>query len=127
RGDAPAGPTMVACNAVAEDDDVRDHRSALGSVLVVDVLQHALAVIGREVDVDVGRALVILVQETLEEEVVGNRVHTGDAEQIRDDRVGGAATSLSRNRVLACKSHDVPRDQEEFGEPGLLDDLELAL
>ena len=83
--------------------------------------------VGGEIDVDVGRALVILVQETLEEQVVRDRVDTGDTEQVGDDRVRGAAASLPGDAMLPGEFHDVPGDQEELREPRLLDDVELAL
>src|ERR1700730_6764976 len=90
-------------HARSEGDDVGDHPGAIRAVLLVDVLEHLLAMVGGEIDVDVGRALVILVEESLEEQVVRNGIYTRDTEQISDDRVGGAATSLSRNAVLASE------------------------
>ena len=83
--------------------------------------------VGGEVDVDVGRALVILVQESLEEQVVRDRIDTRHAEQVGDDRVRRAAAPLSRDAALAGESHDIPGDQEELCKPCLLDDVELAL
>ncbi len=110
-----------------EGHDVGHHPGAVGTVFLVDVLQHLLAVVGGEIDVDIGRALVVLVEEALEQQVVRNGIDTRDAEQIGDDRVRRAAASLPRNAVLTREFHDVPRDQEELGEMRLLDDIELAL
>ena len=67
------------------------------------------------------------VEEALEEEVVGDRVHPGDAEQVGDDRVGGAAPSLAGDAVLPGPLHDLVDDQEELGQIGPLDDIELHL
>ena len=60
--------------------------------------------VGREIDVDVGRALVVLVQESLEEQVVRNRIDTRDPEQIGDDRVrcSRAATARVMGWYLCC-------------------------
>ena len=121
------GAHLADGHARPEGDDVGHHAGAVRAVFVVHVLEHLLAVVGGEVDVDVGRALVILVQETLEEQVVRNRIDTCDPEQVGDDRVRRAATSLSRDAVLTGESHDVPGDQEELREPRFLNDIELAL
>src|ERR1035437_4260660 len=86
-----------------------------------------IAMVGGEIDVNVRCALVVLVEKALEEEVVGDRVDAGDVEQVGDDAVGRASPPLSRDVVLARETHDVPGDQEELGESGLLDHLELAL
>ena len=114
-------------HARPEGHDVGDHPGAVGAVFLVDVLQHLLAVVSGEIDVDVGRALVILMEESLEEQVVRDGIHARDAEQVGDDRVRCAAASLARDAALAGESHDVPGDQEELGEMRLLDDIELAL
>src|ERR1700704_4137517 len=76
-----------------EGDDVADHPGPLPAVLVVDVLDDLLAMLGREVDVDVGRRRHLLVEEALEEEVVLDRIDPGDAEHVGDDRVGRAAAA----------------------------------
>ena len=114
-------------HARPEGDHVGHHPGAVLAVLLVHVLQHLLAMVGGEIDVDVGRALVVLVQESLEEQVVRDRIDTRHPEQVGDDRVRRAAASLPRDTVLASESHDVPGDQEELGKPCLLDDVELAL
>src|SRR5437899_1950763 len=74
---------------LAVGDDVADHPGALRPVFVVDVLDHLLAVRGREVDVDVGRGRHLFVQEALEEQVVLDRIDPSDAEQVGDDAVRG--------------------------------------
>ena len=81
--DLPDGHSRLEC------DDVAHHPGALPAVLVVDVLDHLLAVLGREVDVDVGGAGHLLVQEALEQQVVLDGIDAGDAEDVGDDGVGG--------------------------------------
>ena len=54
--------------ASAPGDLLADHRGVLATVLLVDVLEHVLALLVREVDVDVGRFLAILAQEALEQQ-----------------------------------------------------------
>ena len=83
--------------------------------------------LGGEIDVDVRCARHLLVQEALEKEVVLDRIDAGDAEHVSDDRIGGRAATLARHAVLARKTHEVPVDEEELGEPCLLDHLQLSL
>ena len=47
----------------------------------VDVLDHFLAPLMLEIDVDVGRLLALLGDEALEQQVAGRRVDRGDAER----------------------------------------------
>src|SRR6202011_1938251 len=110
-----------------EGDDVADHPRPLPSVLVVDVLDHLLAMLGGEIDVDVRGARHLLVQEALEKEVVLDRVDSSDPEHVGDDRIGGRAATLAGYAVLAREAHEVPVDEKELGEPSLLDHLQLAL
>ena len=83
--------------------------------------------LGREVDVDVRGARHFVVQEPFEQEVVLDGVDARDPEHVRDDRVGGGTSALAGHAVLTRESHEVPVDQEELRQPGLLDHLELAL
>ena len=66
--------------SLAVGDDVADHPGALRPVFFVDVLDDLLAMRRREVDVDVRRGRHLLVQEPLEQQVVLDRVHPGDAQ-----------------------------------------------
>src|SRR5438309_19514 len=66
-GETEGGAHLADGHARTEGDDVGDHAGALGAVALVDVLQHLLAMVGGEVDVDVGGALVVLVEEAFEE------------------------------------------------------------
>ena len=108
-------------------DDVADHPGPLPAVLLVDVLDHLLAMLGREIDVDVRHARHLFVQEALEQQVVLDGIDPGDAEHVGDDRVGGRAAALAGHAMLAREAHEVPVDEEELGQPRLLDHLELAL
>ena len=110
-----------------ERDDVADHPCPLPAVFLVDVLDDLLAVRGREIDVDVGRAGHLLVEEALEKQVVLDGVDPRDAEHVGDDRVRGRTPALARDTMLAGKAHEVPVDEEELGQAGLLDHLELVL
>ena len=83
--------------------------------------------LGREVDVDVRCAGHLLVQESLEQKVVLDGIHTRDSQHIGDDRVGGRSPTLARDSMLSGKAHEVPVDEEELRQACLLDHLELVL
>ena len=53
-------------------------------------------------------------------------IDTCDAEYIRHDRVGRAAPALSRDATLLREAHQVPANEEELGQAGLLDDGQLV-
>ena len=67
-----------------------------------------------------------LVDEPLEEQVVLDRLDPADPEGVGDDRAGRAAPTLGRDPLLLREPHQVPADQEELGEPGPLDHVELV-
>ena len=112
--------------AGAVGDDVADHAGVLRAVAVVDVLDHLLAARRCEVDVDVGIGGATLVDEAFEEQLVADGVHAGDAERVGHDGVAGAAAALGGDAALAGEAHEVPADEEELGQAGALDDLQLV-
>ena len=67
-----------------------------------------------------------LVDEALEQQLVADRVDAGDAQHVGHDRIAGAAPALRRDAAVAAEPHDVPADQEELGQAGALDDLQLV-
>ena len=100
-------------------------------VRLVHVVEHLLAAVVLEVDVDVGRlglaAHADLGDEALEEQPVLHRVDGGDAEAEGDGGVGGAAASLAEDAALAREADGVPHDEEEAGEAEPADHLDLLL
>ncbi len=79
-----------------------------------------------EVDVDVGIGRPALVDEALEEQLVADGVDARDAQHVGHDRVARAAPTLGRDAPLAAEAHQVPADEEELGQAGPLDDLQLV-
>ena len=109
----------------AEGHDLRDR---LAAVLVGDVLDHAVAALHREVDVDIRHRDALGVQEPLEQQVVLERVHVGDPQRVGDDRAGGRATpGAHRDPVVLRELDEVPDDQEVGREAHLLDHAQLHL
>ena len=80
----------------------------------------------REVDVDVRVGRPALVDEPLEQQVVPDRLDPADPERVGHDRARRAAPTLGRDPALLREPHQVPADQEELGQPGPLDHVELV-
>ena len=96
--------------AVAVGDDVGGHGGAVRAVLLVDVLDDALALVARgQVEVDVGPLAALLREEALEEQLHLHRIDRGDRERVADGAVGGRAAPLHEDAVLAGRSARCPR------------------
>ena len=79
---APSVARRLLGGELAEGDDLRN---AVATVLLDDVLHHALAAVDREVDIDVWHRLASWVEEALEQQVVTNRINVGDLEAVGDE------------------------------------------
>ena len=88
------------------------HRRPGAAVGVVDVLQHLLAAVVLEVDVDVGSLPPLAAHEPLEEHVHPRRVHRRDSEAVADAGVGRRATALAEDAAATGKPHDIEHREE---------------
>src|SRR6185295_14074089 len=86
---------------VAIRDDGGDHSRTIATVLLVDMLDHLLAPLVLEVDVDVGRFSPLDRDEALEEQLDRLRPDGGDAQAVADDRVRGRAAALAEDVARA--------------------------
>ena len=103
--------------SAAISDDVRGHGRAVFAVTPVNFLDHTLApVAARQIEIDVGPAFAAFAQETLEDEMIADRIDRRDAEAITDRAVRGAAAALHHDVVFAAEIDDVPDDQKITGE-----------
>src|SRR5687768_17832470 len=97
----------------------------------IDVVEHLLAPILLDVDIDVRRLgasfRADLGQKALEQQAVFDGIDRRDAEAVGDRRVGGAAAALGEDAKPAGELHRVPHDEKESGEAELPDDRELVL
>ena len=100
--------------AAAIGDDGGGNAGALAAIFVVDVLDHLLAPLVLEVDVDVGRLVALRGDEALEQQVSRVRIDLGDAEAVADRRIGRRAAALAED-VLAAREADDVVDGEEIG------------
>ena len=78
----------------------------MAAVSVVDVLDHLLAAIVFEVDVDVRRFLALLGDETLEQKVDLFGIDLGNTEAVADYRIRRRATALAQDAFGARKFND---------------------
>ena len=89
------------------------------------MLDHLLAPLVLEIDIDVGRLAAIRGDEALEQEVAVARVDVGDAQAVTDRRIGRRAAALAEDVLAAGITDDVMhgekvrrvfelRDQRQF-------------
>src|SRR5271168_4446666 len=131
RDDIDAEAQCLADLADRRTRAVADYRGgetgSVTAVFFVDVLDHLLAPLVLEIDIDVGRLVARSADEALEQHVDAGRVDRGDAEAIADDGIGGRATSLTQDAAPPRKPHDVVDGQEIAGIVEPLDQLQLML
>ena len=97
--------------AAVADDRGRQCR-AVAAVLGVDVLEHLLAPLVLEVDVDVRRLVALPADEALDQQVDACRIDLGDAQRIAHGGVGGRAAALAEDVLAAGETHDVMHGEE---------------
>ena len=108
----------------AERDDLGD---TLLAVLLLDVLDHLVALQVAEIDVDVRHADPLRIEEALEEQVVLERVDIGNPQAVGDQAARGrAAARPDRDAHLARLVDQVADNQEVAGETGALDNVQLV-
>src|SRR5206468_4030956 len=111
RGEIECFANLARGAAPAISDDIGGHGRAVFPVTPVDFLDHTFAAIAtRQIEIDVGPAFAALVQETLEDQMIADRIDWGDAETKTDRAVRGAAAPLHHDVVFATKIDDVPDD-----------------
>ena len=109
----------------AVGDDLAD---ALAAVAVLHVVDHAVAAVHAEVDVEVRQRHALGIQEALEQQFVGQRIEVGDAGGVGHQRAGArAATRPHRNAVALAPGDEVSNHQEIAGEAHLFDHAELVV
>src|SRR6478736_5323236 len=109
-------------------DDIRGHGRAMFAVTAIDFLDHAFAPIAaRQIEVDVGPAFAALVQETLEDEMIRDRIDRSYTEAETNGAVCGAPPALDHDVIFPAEIDDVPDDQEITGKTELADETKLEL
>ena len=109
----------------AEGHDLR-HRVV--AVFPAHVVDHPVAAVLAEVHVEVRHGHALRIQETLEQQVVAQRIEIGDAERIGDQRArAGTAPGTDRHAVGLGPVDEVGDDQEVAGKSHLDDGVDLEL
>ena len=104
-----------------------DLRHAVPAVLAGDVVDHLVAAVHAEIDVEVRHRHAFGVEESFEQQVVRQRVEIGDAQRPRHQRTGtGTAPGPDRNAVLLGPVDEVGHDQEVAGKAHADDDVEFG-
>ena len=109
----------------AEGDDLRD---PVAAVFVLHVVDHLVAPVLAEVDIEVRHRHALGIEEALEQEPEADRVEIGDGQRIGDQRAGaGAAPRPDRNALRLRPLDEIGDDQEVAGIFHPLDDAELEI
>ena len=119
--------------------EARDERRVLAPVALGDADDELLADVAREVEVDVRHRGELAVQEAPERELVRDGIDVREAGEVADDRADRAAAPAARRqeaprrvvpahlaRALARELEHLVVEEEEPGEPELVDERELA-
>ena len=108
-------------------DERRGERRPVPAIALVDVLDHLLAPLVLEVDVDVRRLVALLRHEALEQEVHPPGVHLGDPEAVAHRRVGGRTAALAEDALAPGETDDVVDGEEEVLVAQIRDELQFPL
>ncbi len=127
-GDVEDAPGVAHGGAGRHRPERDDLRHAVAAVLLGDVVDHPVAAVDGEVDVDVRHRLAARVEEALEEEVVAERVDVRDLEAVRDKGARGRPAARPHpDAVPAREAHEVGDDQEVIRKAHLADRPQLEL
>ncbi len=108
-------------------DDVRHHGRSFPPVAPVAVLNHLLAPIGFEIEIDVRRPAALLGEEAFEGKPEPDWIDPGQAQAPAHRRVGSRAANLTEDVLLSGELDDVPHHQEVPGEVELPDHRQFVL
>ena len=115
-------------HAIAISNDVGGHGRAAFTVAFVQILDNALALVAAgQIEIDVGPLAAFFRKKTLEKQFHADGIDGGDAQRIADGAVGGRASSLHQNVLLATEADQVPHDQKISGQLEFFDQRQFAL
>ena len=113
--------------AAAIGDDGGGDAGAVAAVAAIDILDHLLAPLMLEIDVDVRRLLPLRRDEALEQEIDLGRVDIGDGEAVADGGIRRRAAPLAEDVERAGIMHDVVHGEEIARVVELRDQRELLV
>ena len=98
----------------------------IGAVMLGDVADDLVAAALAKVDVDIGHAHALDIEEALKKQIVGQRVEVGDAQRIGDQRSGRRTTARTDRDIVVLGPVNEVLDNEKIArETHLLDDAEF--
>ena len=107
----------------AESDDLRD---VVLAVALLDIVDHLVAPVLAEIDVEIGHRHALGIEEALEQQIEAEGIEVGDGERIGDERAcARAAPRPDRDALRLGVFDEVGDDQEVARELHLDDDVEL--
>ena len=116
------------CGAGAHGAEGDDLRYLFAAVFFGDVLDYLAAAVGAEIDVDIGHADALRVEEALKEQAVFERIDVGDLHRVADQASGGGtAAGAYGNAAVFCVADEIPDDQEVAGELHGLDGFDFTV
>src|SRR3712207_6285635 len=100
------------CCQCSEGDDLRDFVLA---VFLGDVVQYFVALLVRKVHINIGRGDAVGVEETLEQEAIGQWVEVRDSQHVRNETSGGAAPTTNQDATLFAPVDEILHHQKIAG------------
>ncbi len=105
-----------------------DLRHLVATVAFGDVVDHVVALLHAEIDIEVGHGDALWIQKPLEEKLVTQWIQVGNTQRIRHQRAGTRATARAHgDAVVLGPLNKVRHDQEVPGEPHLADHVQFPL
>ena len=99
-------------------------RYALLAIALDDVVQHLLAPHVAKVRINIRHAHALRIQKAFEEQMVAQRLHIGNVQQIRHHTARGAAAPRSyRDTLFATEVDKIPHNEEVGIVAHIVDDF----
>ncbi len=98
----------------------------LAAVALIDVSDHLVAALALEVQVDVRGRIGAIAEEPFEQQIVLQRIHRRDAQEVGHQRIGRRPAALATDAARTRLAHDVPDDQKVVGQSSRLDHGQLV-
>ena len=116
-------------------DGLRGHRAVrddladfVAPIFVRDVVDHFVAAIHAEIDVEVGHRHAFGIEESLEQQSIREWIEIGDAETVSDERTGARTAAWTDGNVVRLRPiNEIGDDEKVSGESHFDDDVEFRL
>ena len=96
--------------------DGGDKGNPVGAVGAAHVMEHFIAAAAAKIEVNIGQTGARGVEESFEQQSVGDRIDGGDAQRVGDQRIGDAAACADGHGRFPRIAHHIGHHQEERRE-----------